>query len=761
MYHATIAFVLATMAVVLLPILPDVRFLAILLSICGLGLMFPRLRLLCGFVLGITFSLNAAHHAEQNRLSVELQGENILIEGYVRSLPQIRTGSVKFIFQIVDSRAKNAKLAPCLISLSWYSRGSARLPRPGEKWRLLVRLVRPHGSINTGLFNYEGWLLANGISATGYVREDVRNRLITTAGFNSLHHQVRRKLRHIIKTRLPDDSIRGVLLALMIGESAQISKSVWQTLSDTGTNHLMIISGLHIGLVAGIVLGLCRILIRPITRYWQPLAGLSALGLTFIYGSIAGLGLPVQRALVMVAIGLLGLLVRRNIPVWLMFMYALLAVTVINPFASLGAGYWLSFGAVASLIFVFSGRREGADGLIEKLRALIKTQWVVFVAMAPLLICWVMQVSLVAFIVNLIAIPIVGICIVPTLLLCLPLLLIGIEPGFVLLELAYQLLGWFIESLRWVADFDLVFRKPSTNLLFVALASLGSLILLLPKGLVPRWPGLVLLLPLITTLESTVPPGEVVVNVLDVGQGLSVVIKTRQHVVVYDAGPAFGAGFDAGEQIVAPSVRLQGSNEIHTLVVSHSDIDHAGGVRGLERQLTVRQKITGHTTGSTLGCRLGQDWQLDQVRFSILLGNLEASDNNQSCVLLVEANDFAMLLPGDIEAFSEEILTQLELPFIDIMVAPHHGSLSSSTPAFLNHVNPSLIIVSAGYLNRFQHPHPRVLARYQARDIGILNTATSGAITVTTAGGLKIESARSKYRRFWFDKFPGQNIGEL
>ena len=149
------------------------------------------------------------------------------------------------------------------------------------------------------------------------------------------------------------------------------------------------------------------------------------------------------------------------------------------------------------------------------------------------------------------------------------------------------------------------------------------------------------------------------------------------------------------------------------------------------------QKITGATVSSLSGCKQGKQWQLDQVRFTVLLGDVGANDNNQSCVLLVEANNFALLLPGDIEAFSENLLMQREMPFIDIMLAPHHGSLSSSTPGFLNHVSPDLVIVSAGYQNRFHHPHPRVLARYRARDIKILNTATSGAITITTTGGLR------------------------
>ena len=747
MYLSILSFVVATIIIGHLPVLPDSRWFILMALVCLAGLRFQRLRILCSFLLGIAFAVSVAENSLSARLPVELEAKDILVIGYVSSLPKIRNKGIKFLFEIVESENQ---VFLGRVSLNWYSEKLADLPRAGEKWQLLVRMVRPHGLVNSNLFDYEGWLFAQGILATGYVREEKRNRLLRDVTGRALHHQVREKIRSRVSSRLPDDAYRGLLLALLIGESGQIDKASWRVLSATGTNHLLIVSGLHVGLVASLLLFFWQWVLRRITEHWRVLAGVLAFILTLFYGAIAGFGLPVQRALAMVAIGLVGLTMERNISVAEMLLYALLFVTLLNPFAALSAGYWLSFGAVGSLIFAFAGRRDDVTGPLHRLTLLMRTQWVVFVAMAPLLLCWVMQVSLLSFFVNLIAIPIIALIIVPLLLVAQPMLLAGCPPGFWLLDIVYILLEWFFSFLQIFADLDWVFRRSGIDIETILLACCGSLIFLLPRGLLPKWLGILMFLPILMPIKTDPEAGDLVVQVLDTGQGLSVIIRTQSHVVVYDAGPAYGSRFDAGEQIVVPSIRMQGMTRIHTLVVSHSDIDHAGGVPALEKHLKILRKISSFDASGSL-CRSGQSWRLEVVRFSILLGSIDASENNQSCVLLVQVGDFSMLLPGDIEAEAEMILLDQELPPINVMLAPHHGSRSSSSPAFLNHVKPELVIVSAGYRNRFKHPHPRVIARYRARGIEVLNTAESGAITIRVGSRVTVQTARISGRRFWYD----------
>jgi len=758
MHRTILAFILGSILVGLLPTIDYLQYMLLLVPICCCGLCFSGLRGLSGLCLGVVFAVVVGHQSLKHRLPVELEGKDLVVEGYVSSLPQRRERGIRFSFRVLQ---KEGIALPDLVVLNWYAPDRDSFPSAGEKWRFVVRLVRPHGFVNPGLFGYEAWLLTNGISATGYIRQDDRNLRLRKADLRSLHHQIREKLREGVLKTLPDDDIRGVLIALLIGESAQISKAIWRVLSNTGTNHLLIISGLHVGFIAGMVLALLRLILRRIVKSWQLIACVLTIVIAIGYGSLAGFGLPVQRALVMVSIGLVAFLSGRIVTVWIIFLYALFTVTAANPFASLGAGYWLSFGAVASLAFFFSGRSDGYQGVTSRVRTMLQAQWIVFVGTAPLLICWVMQVSLVAFVVNLVAIPFISFLIVPLLLIALPFLYIGIEPGPSLIESTHYFLVWFIDMLAFFAELDLVYRRPGTDLLPILLACLGSLILLSPTGLSPKWLGLVLVLPVFAPYKPATQPEDLLVQVLDVGQGLSVVIKTKNHAVVYDTGPAFGSRFDAGEQIVAPALRSLGQADIHTLVLSHGDIDHSGGLAGLIAQIPVQQVLASNLLsdrllprkpGQWIGCSQGQRWSLDGVHFEVLLGGSGQSENDRSCVLLVESEWFSMILPGDIEKDTEALLLNHDLPIIDVMVSPHHGSLSSSSPAFLNRIRPATIVVSAGYRNRFNHPHPTVLARYRARDIRVLNTAETGSILIHVEGSnVKMETARSTRKRFWYD----------
>jgi len=756
MYLVILAFVAAVSISVLSPLVFAVNGLLACALFCVLCCsIFPRLRVVTSAVLGMVFAQLFAGDSLENWLSEDLQGRQMWVEGYVISLPKERARNTRFDFEVVRSQFgyKARK-----VSLSSFHHAAPVLPLPGEKWRFVVKLDKPHGTFNPRLFDFEAWQFSRQISAVGYIRDSIENKRLMASGWNQYHHQLRYKIRSAVTSILPDDRVRGLVVALLIGESSQIDRSTWDILSNTGTNHLLIISGLHVGLVAALIYFCLKLLSSVIPSFTRFLT-LFSLAPIFFYCLMAGMGLPVQRALIMIALGMFVLQLKRNVPVFLVLLYALCVVVLLNPYSSLAAGYWLSFGAVASLIFAFSGRGYKLHKLKDKVLKSVQTQWVIFVGMAPLLIFWLHQFSLVGFIVNLIAIPFIAIFIVPILLFALFCLFVMPWAAPFTLSLAHFLLHYFMRFLDYFSELDWVYHQGVTSLLALAIALLGSMILMLPRGMIPRWLGLILFLPLILPQTSGLEEGDVRVKVLDVGQGLSVIIETQNHIVVYDAGPQWGSDVDAGERIVYPVLKTMGHRLIHTLIISHSDLDHAGGLKGLRRKATVLQYFTGEPeTNGGLHCDKSRQWHLDGVEFSFLNGPKDDSlkGNDKSCVLLVTAGKYGehgayrIMLPGDIEAQMEERLAKHYLPAVNLLVAPHHGSLSSSTPGFLNRLHPEIIVISAGFHNKFRHPSSRVTERYRLREMNVLNTATHGAISILYQGGkVKVDTARQSNPRLW------------
>ncbi|MBD3646701.1 MAG: DNA internalization-related competence protein ComEC/Rec2, partial [Pseudomonadales bacterium] len=542
--------------------------------------------------------------------------------------------------------------------------------------------------------------------------------------------------------------VPGLLIALMLGESSYISPEEWKILSDTGTNHLFIISGLHVGLVTAAFYRLALLVVG------RRSAAMVSLLLAFLYGMVAGMGLPVQRALIMTSVAVLGATARRNVPVPDLYCYALLGVTLVDPLAMLSSGFWLSFGAVFSLLYVFAGRTGRDRSWLGWLMTAIGTQWVVFIGMLPWLLYLVFQVSLVSFLVNLVAIPWIGILVVPPLLLAmfgvisdgLFALLLGIANGF--LELIWQLLSR-------VAEQRLVFFAGAIDTVCLVSGVLGSIVLLSPKGFVPRWPGVILMVPLFTVVPDRPAEGELEMTVLDVGQGLSVFMRTHDGAVLYDAGPRFGDRFDAGEQIVVPTVRRSGISRLQAFVISHTDMDHAGGAAAVLANLPAGRVYVSEVNPGpgAVPCNRDESWELDGVLFRIIAADRTGSGtNNRSCIMLVKGRGYTVLLPGDIERSVETRLAVSVPRFIDVLLAPHHGSRSSSSPGFLNHVMADTVIVSAGYRNRFNHPDPGVVRRYLARNARVLSTAEAGAIKLRLGNGVReIELARVEYPRYWYD----------
>ncbi len=708
-----------------------------LIAAGGAGaLLIRRVRWVGALMLGMAYLVCFAGHRLDLRLPDELAGTDLRITGKVVSLPSRDDRIVRFHFSLDGGEA----WARTTVALSAYDEHFQ--PRVGERWALTVRLERPRGSVNPGLFDYDGWMLGEGISARGYVRSEPPPGQLSAAGSISVD-ALRDRLWRLID-RLPlDADIRGLLVALTIGESAEIGSVNWAALSATGTNHLLIISGLHVGLVVGGTFQLLRLLGMAV-----PGAGISALIVATGYGLIAGLGLPVQRALVMAAVALTGVLLNRRIPPFTLFCLALLAVTLVNPLALLGAGFWLSFGAVFSLLAAFAVIVPGdSRGLAGWFLDGLKSQWVAFAGTLPLLAWLVAQVSLTSLVANAVAIPWVSVLVIPVVLLGVVCSLFNERAAAAVFTLAGYGLDAIWRFIAELADMQAIMRFEDVHAFWVAVAFAGSCLLLAPGAPLPRWPALLLWLPVFAPIASGPARDEMIVHVIDVGQGLSVLVRTVDHALLYDAGPRYGDRFDSGERIVVPALRRIGyRHRIDSFIVSHSDIDHAGG------EAAVRAAVLPVRYVPPDGCRAAR-WQAGATTVRLMPLDDGGSDNDRSCVVLVSHRGQTVLLPGDIERAGEQRLVAHDLPPVDVMLVPHHGSDSSSTPMLLNRLQPGLAIVSSGYRNRFGHPAPGVLNRYRLRGIPVYDTATSGAITVRLRPDRPpvIEQARLSARRFWYD----------
>jgi len=750
---AVIFFVMAILLVTRLPELPVVPplFSLLPLALYGLG---SRLSLPPGaFCLGLLFAL---FHAESNiskRLPDSLQGTELLVTGRVVNLPAKNDGIERFRFYVEE-------IADCqacwtgLTSISWYR--SPAPVKPGDRFQFTVKLSRPGASLNPGLFDYEAWLFAQGIEATGYVRQGHGFKKIGSMPLSVPHHAMRYWVRKRMTVLLEDSPVRGLLIALTIGETGQISHDNWRHLTKTGTNHLLIISGLHVGLVAAMIFRLIRYLPLSIR-----LVSLVTIVMTFGYALLAGFGLPVQRALIMTTVVLMAVCISRKTTTATMFTVSLLGVVLLQPFALLSTGFWLSFGAVFALLYAFTGRREpGAQKVAVKLLlTAVKTQWIVFISMLPLLLQLVFQVSLVAFLVNMIAIPFISFLVVPFLLGFVLMMPISPEISNLSLSGAEFFLSVFWQAIQWVSKLDWVFHGIAIGSPPFLVSLTGILIFFAPKGLLPRWLALFCLLPLVSS--SRFPEqNQLHITFIDVGQGLSVLLRTEHSAVLYDAGPRFGERFDSGEQIVTPLLRQLGVRRLDAFVVSHGDNDHAGGMQSIIRNFEVNREISSFG-GLSADCSTPHTWSVDGVKFEIfslvdeeVRNRRVVTGNDRSCILLAFTGDYGFLVTGDIEEFAESVLQDRNLPDIDVITVPHHGSKTSSTPGFINHIQPRLAIVSAGFHNRFNHPDPLVLRRYRQRYIKVLNTAEQGAISILLGRGgiMEVELTRPTRRRFWHRK---------
>ncbi|MEA3638859.1 MAG: DNA internalization-related competence protein ComEC/Rec2 [Lamprobacter sp.] len=707
-----------------------------------------------------------------------LAQQDLTLIGRIASLPDATTERTRFLFDVEQTLDAGTPIPfKGRVRLSWYQQAPPLLA--GERWQFKARLKPPHGFINPGGFDYERWLFRQQVKATGYVRMQDRPQQLAAGAGGYWLSRWRQRLRERLYQALPSGVGAALIPALVIGDRSGLNPSQWTVFSRTGTSHLIAISGLHVGLVSAAIFVLAR-------RLWARVPGLAlriaapraaalpALLAAFGYAALAGFSVSTQRALVMLAVVLVAIMAGRTLRPSSAVAVALAAVLLIDPAAVLDYGFWLSFGAVGVLLYAL-GWRLGPPGWIARWGA---AQWAVALGLLPLLIAFFGRASLIAPLVNLVAVPLFGLCLPVILIASLAFLATGWASPLVavsgLLSQGYSLLV-SAASLPW-ASVTLGGRPDWVWLI----AGLGALLLLAPRGLPGRWLGLILLLPLWLLRPAAPAPGTLQVALLDVGQGLAAVIRTHRHTLVYDTGPGFRSGFNTGEAVVAPYLRHLGIRRIDLLMISHADQDHAGGVRGLLDSVRAQRilsgepdqlekllqasdaaapadragtRSTGRDPDAKAGaepvrvetCLAGQRWHWDAVDFEILHPTEPIeSGNNSSCVLRIALGKTALLWPGDAEAAVERSLLQRKGDALrsEILVAAHHGSASSTTQPFLDAVSPQWVLFSMGWKNRFGFPSPPVRARVAASGAASLDTASAGAIELSLDPSGELRMAR-------------------
>jgi competence protein ComEC len=717
------------------------------------------------FFAGVLFTLAAAGSllAETPDFSRRIDCE---VEGTVRGLPDERSSHSRFMLSIDSARASDPHPAGgrrvCAslargghLRLSHYAREEDRDPvRSGYRYRLTARLKPLHEMANPGGFDYRRWLFRHRVLATGYLR-DAPVSLGPSGGPAAMVDRLRAASRARLRATLEQTAgmwsgpegraAQGLLPGLAIGDRSGLDDRQWELLLATGTNHLLAISGLHVGMVALLAGGLLRFLwprARPNSAVpAQRVAAGAAVAAAWGYALLAGLSIPTLRAALMLSILLAGVLARRRWRWFDLWLLAVIAVLLVDPMAPLDMGFWLSFAAVLLILAAIRVRptRVGLPGLL-------RLQWLLMLGLLPLTWALFDRVAFASLPANLVAVPLVSLLLTPLSLLILALSwLFG--PGVAAWPAAG--LGYLGHALflllEWLVDVFPDSVRASPPMPALLLFSVGMGWWLLPRG----WPGkplaALLVLPAILWPTPRPAPGTFEALVMDVGQGEAVLLRTAEHDLLYDAGPRWG-DFDTGEAVVLPTLRALGVDRLDRIVVSHTAGDHVGGLAAVRERYPdagiagATRPGFGITADEAVGCAHGEDWTLDGVRFTLLQAP-GATANDRSCLLRLAGDRQSLLLTGDIEREAERWLSRHADVSADVVVVPHHGSATSSTPAFVAATGARTAVVSAGFLNRWDHPRPEVVARWQDAGARVLRTDRDGAIRIG-ADGTSTERAR-------------------
>ncbi|MDD5631186.1 MAG: DNA internalization-related competence protein ComEC/Rec2, partial [Methylococcales bacterium] len=729
MIVSALSFLAGLLVVQQFPALPATQWLIVVGMAAGIMAWLRYWRGLF-FVMGVLWAVLFAMTRLADRLPESLEGIDIPVNGIIADLPEQDERRTRFDLSVIESPQK----LPSKLRLSWYYPDQPI--KAGQHWSFTVKLKRPHGGLNPGGFDYERWLFTQGVGAVGYVRTSPKPVLL---GRDSAWTNIA-VWRQIISDRLTvllrDRPNLSLIKALTIGDGNEITQKQWDVFRKTGTIHLVVISGSHVGLIAGLVYFLTlKAWAWTSLLAWSPqrVAAITAMLVAVFYAGLAGFSVPAQRAVIMLAIVMLAIFLQRNTRPFNTLAVALFAVLAFDPLAVLSVGFWLSFLAVGLIIYVIAGRL-GKSGYFSEV---IKINWATSVGLSPLLLFFFQQVSLISPLANFIAVPVISLAAVPLSLLGV-LLMFGspllASKLFIIVDTVLQGLGWLLVRLAELPLATISHTQPSIWSLMFAIP--GVLLLLAPRGTPARWLSVVMFLPLVFTASDKPKTGSINMTLLDVGQGLSVVVQTANHWLVYDTGAKFSAESNMGQSVVLPFLRRQGASKIDKLIISHGDNDHSGGAVSVISGIPTEQVLTSApqqlSAYSPILCVAGKSWTWDNVRFTLLSPkHAFASENDNSCVLKIQSEQGAVLLTSDIEASAENWLTETYGNSLkaDVLIAPHHGSKTSSTIGFLQAVRPEYVLIPSGYRSQFGHPHKEVLERYEQIKAKWLNSADSGAIT--------------------------------
>ena len=750
------------LAFLVLPPPPDPYLFAAVLAFAALTSWTMRGRLFAVVLLGAAVALLLAGMRLQQRMPDSAGRVDRIVTGVIDDFPRAGDGTCRFRIRVDDIAEPEPRLERVLVT--WYE--CREPPRAGETWRFKLRLRAPRGLFNPGGFDFEQWAFRENLSATGYVRDELAPQRLAGCETGPRLLCARAGLVERLRDRLDGNPGLPYVVALTTGARHLLADGDWEALRRTGTAHLFAISGLHVGVVAWFAWlvgsGLGGVARRlpggiPARHMAAAISFLAALS----YAALAGFAVSTLRSLAMITAVLVFTQMRRLGGFGAALGAALLVVLVPDPFAVLSPGFWLSFGAVALLALSVPGLREpvsgsgrrGTSAASARVRRLAVAQWRISIGLAPLVLVFFGEVSIIGAAINLIAIPLFSLLIVPGLLAALLLAVFWPAGGVFLLHHGAGLLAGLMSMLSQLSVFDLAaWAAPDFGFLPAILAVAGVVWLLAPRPAPARWAAPLLLVPAVMGLDRSPDQADLAITVLDVGQGLAVLVQAPDYNLLYDAGPRYSSS-DAGDSVVLPAIGALGVRRLHALVVSHGDSDHAGGAASVLRSHPEAELIApalyGLEPNRYRRCVAGVQWAAGAVRFRALNPEPGAGSrgNNDSCVLALEAPGVRVLLPGDLESSGEYRLVDsvLDGPF-DMVLSPHHGSSSSSSQRFVQATRPRLVAHSTGFFNRWGFPRDAVVARWARAGARQWDTGAGGALRFESRNGGPLELA-AEWRR--------------
>lgn len=700
-----------------------------------------RWRLLGAFLGGVLLFAAAASTVIDQRLSHKFEGDSILTTARLLDYPRVSGKSVGLLLGAVDDER-----LPGRIRVSWFE--PPVMPRLGDVWQLELRLQRPRGSSNPGGFDTETWMVRERITAAGYVVPGRRNLLLASDQLSGLQRYRTRLIERIVRV-VDEPQVAAVIVAVAVGTRHLLQREQWDRYAVTGTSHLMAISGLHVGLAALAAFMACSVLlaVSGVRGNNYKLALLLSLLIAALYVLLSGLAVPAQRAMLMLLIGTVVVLRERQLQSHSLVLGAAVLITVANPLSTMTPGFKLSFAAVILLLWM--GQQSQPAGRVAGMRQLASMQLLLLLGLLPMTVLIFDRVALLAPFVNFVAVPLFSVVTVPATLVA------AAGGSDVFLQIAATSIGWLEKLIAWVAGSTWADTKVAELAPWVQPLLLLPLIWALPPG----WPGRAaawLALVALLMWRPAAPPFSCVdLTFMDVGQGLGVAVRSNRHSLLFDTGPLYRSGASAAEHAILPFLRSQRIASLDKLLVSHADMDHAGGVSAVLQSFPVTDLMWGEALpdASRRGrpCRQGERWSWDGIDFHILHPPQAGfSGNDVSCVLLITAGVHHALLTGDIELAAEQALVRTgNLPRVDIVTVPHHGSLTSSSTPFAERLLPDLAVVSAGHRNRWRFPRDEVVRRWREAGAEVLRTDLSGAIGVRMCqrSGVQILRQEREYRR--------------